>query len=102
MSIRYTSKDSVMSGMPVGGIGAGTMQIYPDGTRRRFTGMNNWEKPLGELHWFRPGQAGDYAESNPFAIFVKTKNSKVSKLLQTKALDDCPTIIQQPCAQKNF
>jgi len=92
MPIKYTSRDNVISGMPLGGIGCGTLQIFPDGTRGVFTGLNNWEKPLGQLHWFRPGTAGDYRVSNPFAIYVEDSRKKISKLLQTVSLDECPTV----------
>ena len=92
MSIKYTSSDKVISGMPLGGIGCGTLQLFPDGTRGVFTGLNNWEKPLGQLHWFRAGTAEDYRVSNPFAIFVNSKGKKVSKFLQKTPIDKCPTI----------
>jgi len=92
MPITYTSEDKVISGMPLGGIGCGTLQIFPDGTRGAFTGMNNWEKPLGQLHWFRPGTAEDYRVSNPFAVFVEKGGKRISKFLQSTPLDKCPTV----------
>jgi len=92
MAIKYKSSDKVISGLPLGGIGCGTLSVFPDGTRGTFTGLNNWEKPLGQLHWFRSGTGGDYRVSNPFAIFVKEGDKKVSKFLQTAPLDDCPTV----------
>lgn len=92
MSIKYSSSENVIAGMPLGGIGCGTLQIFPDGTRGAFTGLNNWEKPLGQLHWFRPGTAEDYRVSNPFAVFVEQGGKKVSKFLQTASLDSCPTV----------
>jgi len=92
MAIKYKSSDKVISGLPLGGIGCGTLSVFPDGTRGTFTGLNNWEKPLGQLHWFRSGTGGDYRVSNPFAIFVKEGDKKVSKFLQTAPLDNCPTV----------
>lgn len=92
MALRYTSKDPLQSGLPLGGIGAGSMQIFADGTRGVFTGLNNWEKPLGQLHWFRAGNAGDYRASNPFAVFMTDGKRKVARLLQTVSLDSCPTV----------
>ncbi|MBN1354364.1 MAG: hypothetical protein JW994_06825 [Candidatus Omnitrophica bacterium] len=92
MAIKYTSSDKVISGMPIGGIGCGILQIFPDGTRGVFTGLNNWEKPLGQLHWFRPGTAGDYRVANPFAIFTEQDGNRVSKFLQTAPIDRCPTV----------
>ena len=92
MPIKYSSSDNPMSGLPLGGIGCGTLQLFPDGTRGAFTGLNNWEKPLGQLHWFRPGTAGDYRVANPFAIFIKQNDKTVSKFLQKTPLDKCPTV----------
>ena len=92
MAIKYSSFDKVASGVPIGGIGCGTLQVFPDGTRGVFTGMNNWETPLGQLHWFRSGSGGDYRVSNPFAIFINKKGKKISKFLQTAPLDNCPTV----------
>ncbi|MDD5439194.1 MAG: GH116 family glycosyl hydrolase [Candidatus Omnitrophica bacterium] len=92
MTITYTSKDHVTSGLPLGGLGCGTLQIFPDGTRGVFTGMNNWENPLGILHWFRRGAGGEYRNSNPFALYVKNGRTTTAKFLQTIPLDNCPTV----------
>lgn len=92
MPIKYSSKDKLVSGVPLGGLGTGTLQVFPDGTRGVFTGLNNWEEPLGCLHWFRKGAASDYRVSNPFSIYIERKGKKVSKLLQTFALDKCPAV----------
>jgi hypothetical protein len=43
--MKYTSRDNLKSGMHLGGLGIGTLQIFPDGTRGVFTGQNNWERP---------------------------------------------------------
>lgn len=92
MAIKYISSDKVLSGLPLGGIGCGTLQIFPDGTRGVFTGMNNWENPLGQLHWFRHGSGGDYRVSNPFAVYVEKNGKKIARFLQTAPLDNCPTV----------
>lgn len=92
MALGYTSEDNLKSGVHLGGLGTGTLQIFPDGTRGVFTGQNNWEKPLGQLHWFRSGTASDYRASNPFAVYVEADGKKVAKLLQTIPLDKCPTV----------
>ena len=108
MAIKYTSSEKVTSGVPLGGIGCGTLQIFPDGTRGVYTGMNNWETPLGQLHWFRAGTGGDYRVSNPFAIFVNKNEKKEAKFLQTATLDNCPTVNkidfegEFPFAELNF
>ncbi len=92
MAIKFNSGDTPVSGVPLGGIGCGSLQIFPDGTRGVFTGMNNWEQPLGQLHWFRPGAGGDYRVSNPFAVYTKKGADTVAKFLQTAPLDNCPTV----------
>ena len=56
--------------MPLGGLGCGTLEVFPDGTRGRFTGLNNWEQPVEQLHPFRPGTAADFRCANPFGVFV--------------------------------
>ena len=56
----YAHNFALRSGLPLGGIGAGTLELFPDGTRGAFTGLNNWENPLGQLHNFRSGPFGDY------------------------------------------
>lgn len=90
--MRDASKDKLHSGLHLGGLGCGTLQIYPDGTRGHFTGQNNWESPLGQLHWFRPGTAEDYRVCNPFALYVKKGNKIFTKFLQTKGLDKKPAV----------
>ncbi|MFC1631345.1 GH116 family glycosyl hydrolase [Candidatus Omnitrophota bacterium] len=90
--MKYTSKDKLKSGVHLGGLGCGTLQIFPDGTRGVFTGQNNWERPLGTLHWFRKGAGGDYRVANPFAIYVEKKGRTHAKLLQTVALAGLPTV----------
>ena len=43
---RYTSHDNVKSGVPLGGIGAGKMEIMPNGSINFITFQNNWSVPL--------------------------------------------------------
>ncbi len=92
MSIRYTSAEKLDQGIPLGGLGCGALQVFPDGTRGEFTGLNNWDKPLGQLHGLRTGAGGDFRVSNPFAIFVNTGKKRVAKLLQTQSVAGLPTI----------
>ncbi len=92
MPIRYTSDDLLAYGVPLGGVGCGALQCYPDGTRGEFTGLNNWEQPLGQLHWFRPGSAADYRSANPFAVFIEQDGRRVAKLLQTQSVGGLPTV----------
>ncbi len=92
MTIRYTNTDAVTHGVPLGGFGCGALQVFPDGTRGLFTGMNNWESPLQQVHWFRDGTAGDFRPANPFGLFVEWQDRRVAKLLQHVPLDGCPTV----------
>lgn len=78
--------------MPLGGLGCGTLEVFPDGTRGRFTGLNNWERPLEQLHPFRPGTAADFRHANPFGVFVAWQDRRAAKLLQRTPVADCPLI----------
>jgi len=88
MPITYTHKDKTKAGLPLGGLGCGALQLFPDGTRGLFTGANNWEAPLKELHWFRPGSASDYRWANPFSIFVDDGKNKITRILEKSGLAD--------------
>lgn len=90
--LRFQSSDPLVSGLPLGGYGCGALQVFPDGTRGLFTGLNNWEQPLGQLHMFRPGSAADFRHANPFGVFVAWKDRRVAKLLQRSPLANCPVI----------
>ena len=92
MAIRYTSADQLHTSVPLGGLGCGALQVFPDGTRGEFTGLNNWEQPLGTLHWFRQGSGADYRLANPFGIFVRDGEETVAKLLQTSPVAGLPTV----------
>lgn len=88
----YTHMDLLRSGLPLGGIGAGTVEFFPDGTRGAFTGLNNWSNPLGQLHSFRSGPFGDYRAAHPFALMAEDGVSKFTGLLQTLPSGGLPTI----------
>lgn len=79
----YTHWDRLRSGLPLGGLGAGTVEFFPDGTRGAFTGLNNWGAPLGQLHSFRSGPFGDYRAAHPFALMADDGVTKFAGLLQT-------------------
>ncbi len=92
MPIRYTAGDALAGGMPVGGLGCGVMQIFPDGSRGGFTGLNNWEQPLTTLHRFRRGDAEEYRDANPLGIYAEWNGQRVAKLLQRTPLAKCPVV----------
>ncbi len=92
MTIRYTSADRLETGVPLGGLGCGSLQVFTDGTRGEFTGLNNWERPLGQLHRLRSGSGEDYRLANPFAIFVQDGTRTVARLLQTQPIAGLPTV----------
>lgn len=53
----FTSRDKVKSGVPFGGIGAGKLEILPNGLFNAFTFQNNWSAPFGGTADF-PGILG--------------------------------------------
>lgn len=92
MALRFGDTASLQSGLPMGGFGCGTLQVFPDGTRGLFTGLNNWEQPLQQLHRFRHGSAADFRQANPFGLFVEWEGRKTAKLLQRAQVAECPLI----------
>ncbi len=90
--IRYTASDAPASGLPIGGIGCGVLQVFPDGSRGFFTGLNNWEQPLSIMHRFRNGTADDYRDANPLGIFAAWEGQRVAKLLQRTPVAGCPVV----------
>lgn len=77
----YSSKQKLKSGVPLGGIGAGKIEILPNGTLDSFTIQNNPDNPLTNLLGFQFGVQ---------AIGLKGKG--VAKLLQTVKLAGYETI----------
>lgn len=92
MPIRYAANQAPASGMPVGGMGCGVLQIFPDGSRGFFTGLNNWEQPLTTMHRFRGGTAEDFRDANPLAIYVEHHGRHLAKLLQRTPIAGCPVV----------
>jgi uncharacterized protein (DUF608 family) len=81
---RYTSHDNVKSGVPLGGIGAGKMEIMPNGSINFITFQNNWSMPLN-------GGAGGILGFH-FGIFTECEGRKNAKLLQTAKIDTFPHV----------
>ncbi len=87
----YTAKDTVKSGVPFGGIGAGKMEILPNGLFNAFTFQNNWSDPIVGADGY-PGILGYH-----FGISVEygadgTPSGKKSFLLQTVPVLDIPIV----------
>ena len=71
-----------MSGVPLGGIGAGKMEILPNGLWNGFTFLNNWTQPIASQNGF-PGILGYH-----LGIFVEKK----AFLLQTVPVAGLPVV----------
>ncbi|MFH0876763.1 MAG: hypothetical protein V1863_00880, partial [Candidatus Omnitrophota bacterium] len=73
----YTSDQNVKSGVPLGGIGAGKLEILPNGVLDSFTFLNNIHKPLtSQDSKSSQGILGFHS-----AVFVKDRGKKIAKLL---------------------
>lgn len=44
---RFRSADEMRSGLPLGGIGAGKIEVLPNGLFNAMTFQNNWSRPIG-------------------------------------------------------
>ena len=67
---RYSSQEKISSSLPLGGIGAGKIEIYPNGLLGQANLYNNWESPTkGPL-------------SPSFAIRVKNSKGVEACLLE--------------------
>jgi uncharacterized protein (DUF608 family) len=85
---KYNSAQSVKSGIPLGGIGAGKLEVLPNGTLDYFTFLNNFDRPLTDsLEFSQQGLLGFH-----FAVLVEKQNSKVARLLQTVKVGNYSTI----------
>jgi non-lysosomal glucosylceramidase len=88
----YLDGKGVSSGVPLGGIGAGKMEILPNGLFSAFTFLNNWTQPISGNGQY-PGLLGYhlalYAE--PLADGGAPQQSK-TWLLQTEPLSHWPTV----------
>ncbi|MFH1753378.1 MAG: GH116 family glycosyl hydrolase [Candidatus Omnitrophota bacterium] len=80
---KYTSRDKVRSGVPLGGIGAGKIEMMPTGAIDFITIQNNWSAPIR-------GASGAGVLGFHFGIFTKCEGRKRSKLLQTARVNAFP------------
>ncbi|MFC1708598.1 GH116 family glycosyl hydrolase [Candidatus Omnitrophota bacterium] len=85
---KFDSSQFVKSGVPLGGIGAGKLEIMPSGVLDNFTILNNLDKPLTNSTKNETiGVLGYH-----FGIYYKDNKRKTSKLLQTVRIANFPTI----------
>lgn len=81
---KYTSRDGVKSGVPLGGIGAGKIEIMPNGTINFITFQNNWSQPIdGGL----TGVLGFH-----FGLSIESGGKRVSRLLHTAKMSNFPHV----------
>lgn len=75
----YSSNQNVKSGVPLGGLGAGKMEIMNKGGLDNFTFLNNTHDPLScSDHFGNNGLPGFH-----FAIFCQDKKKKTCKVLES-------------------
>jgi uncharacterized protein (DUF608 family) len=85
---KFNSTQFVKSGVPLGGIGAGKLEIMPQGVLDNFTFLNNFNKPLtnspeGETI----GVLGYH-----FGIYFKDNRKRIAKLLQTVKINQYSSV----------
>lgn len=85
----YTSDQNVKSGVPLGGIGAGKLEIMPTGVLDNFTFLNNIHNPLASS---QQTSVSDGVLGFHFAVFAKDRKKKFAKLLQTNPVSDIPSV----------
>lgn len=86
----FDSSQKILSGVPVGGIGAGKLEILPSGVWNAFTFLNNWSAPLSGNGQY-PGVLGFHTG---ISVRPAGKGSRPSKsfLLQTVPVDGAPAV----------
>lgn len=96
----YNSKQKVKSGIPLGGIGAGKLEITPYGTIDYITYQNNWSKPIENRTNKEKNKAQGIAGFH-FGLYVNTQAAIICNLLQTEKVKDY-NLIQQIDFDGNF
>ena len=81
---KYNSRDRVRSGIPLGGIGAGKIEVMPNGSLNFITFQNNWSEPLIGS---KSGILGFH-----FGIFADCGRKKTARFLQTSRIDAFPRV----------
>ncbi|MFH1459325.1 MAG: GH116 family glycosyl hydrolase [Candidatus Omnitrophota bacterium] len=89
----YDSKQHIKSGIPLGGIGAGKLEITPYGTLDYITYQNNWTNPICNATNKDKQKAQGIAGFH-FALYVNAQAAVICKLLQTEKIQNYRTISQ--------
>lgn len=71
------------NGIPLGGLGSGKIEVFPNGCLGNFTFLNNQGFPLND---------SDGVLGYHFCIYAKTPSVSVTKVLQTSPISDYPFI----------
>src|SRR3989338_5680413 len=83
---RFDSRDRVPSGLPLGGLGAGKLELLPNGLFNGFTFLNNWSQPIEGNADF-PGILGYH-----FGLSSEVDGKKKALLLQTERVGGAPVL----------
>jgi len=86
--VKFNSAESIKSGVPLGGIGAGKLEIMPSGVLDNFTFLNNFNRPLTNS----AGSESAGVLGYHFGVYFKDNKKKMAKLLQTASVGGYPTI----------
>jgi uncharacterized protein (DUF608 family) len=86
---RIRAKEGGVAGVPLGGIGAGKLELQPNGLFGAFTFLNNWSEPLTGPQGY-PGVLGYHfgLASEP----ADGQGKRKARLLQTAPLPGLPTL----------
>ncbi|MDP2939492.1 MAG: GH116 family glycosyl hydrolase [Candidatus Omnitrophota bacterium] len=87
--VKFNSSQKLKSGVPLGGIGAGKIEILPNGALDFFTFLNNLDNPLtnSKKNKEAKGVLGFH-----FGLVVKNSRLNFAKLLQTVKIDNYKNI----------
>lgn len=101
-----SSKTQYRSGVPLGGIGAGKLEVLPSGVFNAFTFLNNWGEPVSGNDAY-PGVLGQH-----LGVFVESRGargfSREARLLQTVPVAGAPGVKEIryhgyfPCARLEY